>query len=315
MEEAKRDEKKKGNAYDVPSCFLSPESPGDHKFGRSTPIFDASSASCFLTPPSSSEKVVNSRTRLDTLQDLTKLNFELDDGDRESPKQKSSQSTPLQPEYGIIQRRCEEIRLDIISELLAYNCTSICENICSYLKPQDLLRFGCVSRRWRRFVKNCHLGERYREYIKQCEAGKENRGTPHFQKSTSFEDTRFPLAGINFNIPQRQGQDQHSKVSETSTTQIYSSHTITPQIKNKLRPCPKCMSPSNISNSQNGHCQCQNQKCGLSFCPACLRDTQQHALLGECNGLSTALEKRLAPHKSGKDIVGSKKTKDRLKRL
>ena len=143
MEEAKRDEKKKGNAYDVPSCFLSPESPGDHKFGRSTPIFDASSASCFLTPPSSSEKVVNSRTRLDTLQDLTKLNFELDDGDRESSKQKSSQRTPLQPEdrIMIIERRCEEIRLDIISGLLAYNCTSICENICSYLKPQDLYRF------------------------------------------------------------------------------------------------------------------------------------------------------------------------------
>lgn len=33
-------------------------------------------------------------------------------------------------------------------------------------------RFGCVSRRWRRFVKNCHLGERYREYIEQCEARK-----------------------------------------------------------------------------------------------------------------------------------------------
>lgn len=141
MEEAKRDQKKKGNAYDVPSCFLSPESPGDHRFGRSTPIFDAPAASCFLTPPSSSEKDENSRTRLGTLQDLTKLNFELDDGDQESPKQKSSQSTPLQPEYRIIERRCQEIRLDIISELLAYNLTSICENICSYLKPQDLLRF------------------------------------------------------------------------------------------------------------------------------------------------------------------------------
>ena len=143
MEEAKRDEKKKGNAYDVPSCLLSPDSPGDHIFGRSTPISDASSASCFLTPPPSSEKDVNSRTRLDTLQDLTKLNFELDDGDHESSKQKSSQRTPLQPEdrIMIIERRCEEIRLDIISELLAYNLTPICENICSYLKPQDLYRF------------------------------------------------------------------------------------------------------------------------------------------------------------------------------
>ena len=144
----------------------------------------------------------------------------------------------------------------------------------------------------------------------------ENRKTPRFQKSTFFDDlARLPLAAKNLNVPQRQGQDQHNKVSQTPTSQICSSHTITPQIKNKLRPCPKCMSPSNVSNSHKGHCQCQNQRCGLSFCPACLRDTQQHALSGECNGLSTALEKRLATHKSGKDIVGSKKTKDRLKRL
>ena len=144
----------------------------------------------------------------------------------------------------------------------------------------------------------------------------ENRGTLNFQKSTSFDDpTRFPLAGINLNIPQRQGQDQRNKVSETPTSQICSSYTITPQINNKLRPCPKCMSPSNISNSQNGHCQCQNQKCGLSFCPVCLRDTRQHALSGECHGLLTALENRPAPRKSGKDTVGSKKTKGRLKRL
>ena len=142
MEEARRIQKKKDHSYDFPSCFLSPESPGDHKFGRYTPNFDAPSSSCFLTPPSSSEKVVNSTTRLDSLQDLTKLNFELDDGDRELSKQKSSQRAPLHPEDRIIGRRfIDKQRLDIISELLAYGCTSICEKICSYLKPQDLHRF------------------------------------------------------------------------------------------------------------------------------------------------------------------------------
>ena len=141
MEEAQRVQERKDYSYDIPSCFLSPEWSGDQKFGPSTPIVDAPSASCFLTPPSSSEKEENFRARLDSLQDLTKVNFELDDGDRESSKQKSLLRSPLHPEDRVIGRRCGEQRLDIISQLLAYGFTPICENICSYVKSQDLYRF------------------------------------------------------------------------------------------------------------------------------------------------------------------------------
>ena len=141
MEEAQILQKKKDILHDFSSCLLSPESPGDHQFGLSTPSF-ASPLGCSLTPQSSSpHKVVQSRTRLDSLQVLTKLNFDPDYGDRELSKQKSSQRSPFHPEDRIAGLRSGQQHLDIISDLLALGCTSICEKICSYMKAQDLYRF------------------------------------------------------------------------------------------------------------------------------------------------------------------------------
>ena len=142
----------------------------------------------------------------------------------------------------------------------------------------------------------------------------ENCETPRFQNSSSYDDlTRFSLRGINLKLSQRQGQDHQNKASEIPKSQICSSHSITPQINNELRPCPKCTSPSTISKSHNGHFQCQ--KCGLRFCPTCLRYAEQHQKSKKCYGLSTAQSEQLGPRKCGKDIVGHKKTRDRLRRL
>ena len=140
MEEAQILQKKKNVSHDFSSCLLSPESPVDHQFGLLTPSF-ASPLGCSLTPPSSSDKVVHSRTRLDSLRILTKLNFDPDYGDRELSKQKSSQRSPFHPEDRIAGRRSRQQHLDIISDLLALGCTLICEKICSYMKAQDLYRF------------------------------------------------------------------------------------------------------------------------------------------------------------------------------
>ena len=45
----------------------------------------------------------------------------------------------------------------------------------------------------------------------------------------------------------------------------------------------------------------------------CLRYTKQHVESKKCYGLSSAPSERLGPGKSEKDIVGHKKTKDRLR--
>lgn len=137
----------------------------------------------------------------------------------------------------------------------------------------------------------------------------ENHGTPCYQNLTSNDNLpRLPFSQINLNSHQRQGQDQPNKVPATPVSQLCRSHSITPQIKNELRPCPKCTSPSTVSKSHKGHFQCRNQKCGLKFCPTCLRYTEQHVKSKICYGLSTA-------QKSEKDIIGRKKSRDRLRRL
>ena len=141
MEDAEIFAKKRDNSHGFSSYFLSPESQGDHQFGLSSPNFDEACASHSFRSPCSSEKVVHPRTRLDSLQDLTELNLDLYDSDRELSKRKCSQRSPVQPEDRIAGLRSEKNHLDIISDLLALGCTYICEKICSYMKAQDLYRF------------------------------------------------------------------------------------------------------------------------------------------------------------------------------
>jgi hypothetical protein len=83
-----------------------------------------------------------------------------------------------------------------------------------------------------------------------------------------------------------------------------------------FRPCPKCSSPSNYAKVLDGHCHCQ--RCGLEFCPTCLKDSRYHRER-TCRGLENPqekIEKRTKSRKKGKDnIVGSRKNKERMRRL
>lgn len=153
MENAKILTQKRDNySHGCSSYLLSPESLGDHQFGLSTPNFGEACASYSFPSASSSEKVVHPGTRLDSLQDLTELTLDLDDSDRELSKQKCSQRSAFHPDDRIAGLRCGEQHLDILSDLLALGCTSICEKICSYMKAQDLYRFAPSIR-----FQCCHL--------------------------------------------------------------------------------------------------------------------------------------------------------------
>lgn len=175
-------------------------------------------------------------------------------------------------------------------------------------------RFAQVSSIWRNFVQQHSQRYRWRGYLRKCketfiQREKENHGTPRYKNSTSNDNLpRLPFSQINLNSHQREGPDQPNKVPVTPISQLCRSHYITPQIKNELRPCPKCTSPSTVSKSHKGHFQCRNQKCGVKFCPTCLRYTEQHVKSKICYGLSTA-------QKSEMDIIGRKMSRDRLRRL
>lgn len=145
MEQTDRNHKKKSSLSELPSCFMTPESPEDHlsriDTGRMTPSFETSPSSVFLTPPCSQEKACSPQFQSLALGGLPKLRFELDDGDQDESTQQSLQRSPLLPEDRIIGRLIGKNCVDVISDLMAVNCNKICQRICSYLEPLDLCRY------------------------------------------------------------------------------------------------------------------------------------------------------------------------------
>ena len=143
MQQIGEDHREKYDRSELPSSFMSPETPGNQQFSRTTPSIEAfpSCASCFLTPPCSQEKALRptSLQAID-LQGLPKLDLELEDGDPEKSVRKGLHRSPLLPEDRIIGRLIGEEKIDFISDLKSISCQKICQKICSYLDPQDLCR-------------------------------------------------------------------------------------------------------------------------------------------------------------------------------
>ena len=144
MEQTGENYREKYNPSEPPSSFMSPETPGNQHFGRTTPSIEAfpSYVSCFLTPPCSQEKALrlSSLNAID-LQGLPKLDLELEDGDPEKSVRKGLNRSPLLPVDRIIGRLIGEEKIDFILYLRSINCQKICQKICSYLDPQDLCRY------------------------------------------------------------------------------------------------------------------------------------------------------------------------------
>ena len=147
----------------------------------------------------------------------------------------------------------------------------------------------------------------------------ENHGTPFTFKPVYPNDlTRVPLASINHNKLHERRKDKSNETALRSTeSQTYFSRPIAREASDDLRPCPKCTSPSNLSNITEGQCQCQ--WCGNMFCSVCLRDTEQHTSRDKCKGLFVTPPTRTDRHpryqKTNRDVVGSKKCKERVRRL
>lgn len=139
MEETDRDQKKKSIIPQLPSCFMSPETPGNLLRDRLTPCFDSPS-SIFPTPPCSQEKESISHFHSLALDEIPRLNFELDESDQEKSMQQSLHRSPLMPEDRVIGRLIGIKSVDFISDLLAVNGNKICQRICSYLEPLELCR-------------------------------------------------------------------------------------------------------------------------------------------------------------------------------
>ena len=129
---------------------------------------------------------------------------------------------------------------------------------------------------------------------------------------------RVPLAIINHNkLYEKREDTSHETALRSTESQTYYSRPISRQTSDELRPCPKCTSPSNLSKIKEGQCHCQ--KCGNMFCSVCLRETEQHTSRDQCKGLfvtpPTRTDRHFIYQKTNTDVVGSKKCKERVRRL
>lgn len=171
-----------------------------------------------------------------------------------------------------------------------------------------------IRRRWREF-----LDERKRHFTRKGNR-KENHGTPSKFRSAYPNDLiRLPLSSINHNQLHERREDTGNETALRSTefqTRNYL-NSISREASDKLRSCPKCTSPSNFSKIAKDQCQCQ--KCGNMFCSVCLRETELHTSRDQCKGLvmtpPTRTDRHLKYKKTNRDVVGSKKSKERLRRL
>ncbi|XP_031549758.1 F-box only protein 43-like [Actinia tenebrosa] len=301
----------------LPSCFLTPESDEKpHSFGRVTPTQDQSS-SVFLSPPPSLERKSLPNFGISTHEDPLKLELHFDDYPTRISSDLRSLRSPL-----LHGGKIGRTRIDLITELVQRNCFKICRSICEYLNDRELSRFASVSKSWRSFVKEePQIRDRLSFYLLQRKEycilkGKENLGSPTSVKPdlSSQRIKRTPLVNIDAN----KVTISVAKTSRETQLPILQQQISTPVTSpsENFRPCPKCCSPSNYARVLGSHCCCQ--RCGLEFCSVCLQDTKTHKEK-VCRGLDNPCERietRSKTRRKGtENLVGSRKSKERMRRL
>ena len=78
----------------------------------------------------------------------------------------------------------------------------------------------------------------------------------------------------------------------------------------RYRPCPKCNSPAKILDTHKSTCE----GCNETFCVDCFRTIEAHDE-GACPNIRTEANVTPKRKKNSRNYIGSKKSKDRLRRL
>jgi len=187
----------------------------------------------------------------------------------------------------------QDYNFDILKELCVREMQqTVVRQMLRYLDDLSLFRASNVCRAWRDVIRGVSGIEKVRvedfvaRKLKFCEEqGKENIG---IQKRT-----RNLAQSILENTPK-----SPAKILKPCTD-------FSPL---KFRPCPKCNSPAKINNQESAICD----KCNEKFCLQCFRKFDGHSIEACTNSYTLKSAKQ---RKSRTQVVGSKKSKDRLRRL
>ncbi|XP_046854682.1 uncharacterized protein LOC124447732 [Xenia sp. Carnegie-2017] len=178
------------------------------------------------------------------------------------------------------------------------NCQLIYQQIFSYLKSRDLLRVASVSKLWREVCKKDQIASpRLEQYITNQKQHVIQKGKENFGYHTKFDNSvpqRQPLSTQNDNIRKPQPKEVSTDLNEVREKLLYTYERI---------KCPYCLSPSKKTDEW---WECK--KCQHVFCSVCQCRVDENHKTGQCSHkLNTENAKQIS--------IGSKKSKDRLKRF
>ncbi|XP_028405977.1 uncharacterized protein LOC114528519 [Dendronephthya gigantea] len=232
------------------------------------------------------------------LEDNTRLKLNFDQCASDGKMEGNQGSTPYP--FKIIGRRMMEKKTDFIKELVNMNCEEICKQIFSYLEPRDLQRVASVSKLWRKICKKDRIASpRLDQFISGrmqhvMRKGKENLG--HHTKFDYSVPQRTPFSVKDHNTIWTPEDKQSTAGIGAVKTNIMSTF--------ERMKCPMCGSPSR--KTDNNTCECA--ECQEIFCALCQKKVDKNHKTGKCQMKINNVKKR-------KQAIGSKKSKDRLKRF
>ena len=253
------------------------------------------SATQYQSDSSSDEDIIASP------EDKTRLKLNFDQYATDAFHQgKLAANQVTTPDHQIIGWRMGIKRVDFITELVNINCEEICKQIFCNLEPCDLQKVASVSKLWRRICKKDriasprldHFISGRKKYVMQ--KGKENLG--HLTKFDYSVPQRPPFSVKDHNTIWTPQQKQAMADISAVKTNILSTYE---RIK-----CPACGSPSR--KYENDTCECD--ECQEIFCSLCQHKVDESHKNGKC-GIKIKLKKN-----KGKEAIGSKKSKERVKR-
>ncbi|XP_013786215.1 F-box only protein 5-like [Limulus polyphemus] len=205
--------------------------------------------------------------------------------------------------------KIKEECVDFIHDLAKRNIHCVISHIFRFLSARELCSVACVSHAWNdACLKDPAANTRRNNWLqhfkeKLARKGKENvKGKSPISLVEPYV-RKGPLSSIQNTAAFSPASNSVEVKSEDYFT-LFQREAKKLNLGERLAKCPKCRSPSRVNIHQN-RAFCTRPLCAFDFCPLC------RFAFHDSNPCPTSNCSRI----SKKDIIGSKKSKNNLKRL
>ena len=214
-----------------------------------------------------------------------------------------------------------ESRVDIIFGLVDINARHILKKIFNELDDADLVAFSAVSAAWHGILsRDADASRRKDLFLDERRRIKENIIEPAQIRIPFFGSPRKAMADKSNCLPNSKRKNPEEETLVTSPGKVrhnlFRSEAEKLTASEQLRTCPRCTAPSKVRESE---AVCTRRSCQFTFCTRCL--CEKHADVKDCKIKSLSVKAirssrtPKAKAASASSVIGSKKSRNRLRRL